>query len=380
MLFRRRVNLDVAASAPVLPGALRAFSKAAKLCGNPSAPHEEGRAARAVLEEARTSIARLAGVRAPAVVFVSGATEANNLALRSVFLESSGHILYAEGAHASITETVAALVKEGCTADAIPFKDGALDRARLVALIRSDTKIVVVERVASETGVMTDCRDVRRTLDANGAAHILLQVDATQAPFIDSIERTHLGADYLTLDAQKIGGVRGIGALLHSPRAKVHPMIQGGGQEQGVRSGTPSPALAAAFAHALTVREEGRAAFIERASRLRTRMKEEMKGDAIFVNEGRQQAPHILNLSLLERDTDYLVALMDAAGVAVSTRSSCETDAEGSRGVMALVNDAQRSAATLRISFGPETTDAQIDAGIRAFSQAVRFIDQHRLK
>jgi cysteine desulfurase len=384
---KKRVYLDWASAAQVLPKPHRAFVAAFPSYENPSSVHDEGQNARRVLEDARTRIARLAGIKVDAVIFTSGATEANNLAIQGVLkAHTNPHVLYLPSAHSSVTETVQAMVKDGVEIETIALAGTQIDLETLKKQLRPETVLVCVDAVCGETGVRFATRDVRRVLDAarpQGSARILLHVDASQTPFIENIDRLHLGADLLTLDAQKVGGVRGIGVLIAPSVIPLQPILFGGGQERGLRPGTESPALAQAFAVALEQANEGREKFIERARAARAAFLTSVVTAIpdVLVNEAakqEQQAPHIINLSFPGRDTDYAVMLMNTAGFTIATRSACETDSEtGSRAVQAYFDNAQRSSTTLRISWGPSTSERDIRRGAEALVQTIRFLDAH---
>ncbi len=382
----KRVYLDVAAASEVTPGALRVFTRTITQKGNPGAFHEEGRASLRILEESRRAIASLVGVKSDAVVFTASATEANNLAIMGVIehMHATGRpyesmqVLYAQGAHASTTEVVTELARKGVQVEAIPFTDGALDSAWVREHIGDSTVLVCLESVASETGVLTNTKDVRRLIDKQ-APKALLHVDASQSPYVEHIEREHFGADTLVFDAQKVGGVRGIGALVLSGRARLAPILFGGGQEKGIRPGTASPAHAAAFAYALEESQRIRPGFVARSRRIRRKLIEVVTGAVtnVYVNEGQEQAPHIVNFSCVGRDTDYLVALLNEAGFAVSTKSACESlSEEGSRGVLALTNDSAKAVATLRVSWGPTTKEQDVMRFAKVLIAKIVFIDQ----
>lgn len=207
----------------------------------------------------------------------------------------------------------------------------------------------------------------------------LLHVDASQAPLTEKISRAHFDADMMVLDASKIGEVRGIGALIAHRTIPLEPLYRGGGQERGLRPGSEVPELAKAFARALHASARGRERFRTAAEKERTRLIATIttKIPNVFVHESRTQAPNILNLSLVGRDTDYLVALLDEAGFAVSTRSACETDSEeGSRAIAALTHDAEQARATLRISWSSGIGRYELSRFAEAVVQAVAFIDK----
>ncbi|MDB5264733.1 MAG: Cysteine desulfurase [Parcubacteria group bacterium] len=388
MFGSKRIYLDWAAAAPTSARAKRVFDVALDAFGNPSSPHTEGRAAKAILEDARARIAKLAGTKAEAVIFTANATEANALAIRGHIkaLVKAGreakdmHVLYMPSAHSSIGGALAILGKRGVSLSPITLKDGAADLAALKSSLTPNTVLVCMDLVCGETGALYDVRDVRRVLDAynkENGKHITLHVDASQAPLVTSYELNRLGADMLSLDAQKVGGVRGIGVLIAPRHVPLLPLIRGGGQERGMRPGTEPHALAAAFVVALEDADKGREKFVESALNSRKALLESIKKvEKVEVNEGKEQAPHILNLSFIGRDTDYLAALLDEAGFAVSTKSACESDSEeGSRAVLALTNDEARAVSTLRVSWGPETRGADLMRFSEALINAVQFLD-----
>ncbi len=371
----RRIYLDHASAAPVSKHAERAFLKSLSAYGNPSAAHQEGRAAKEVLEAARLSIARLVEVKPEAIIFTSGATEANALALNGVLNgKQRPHVLYCPTSHSSVLE---ALTHMDVESEPLHLTEGGgVDMHALEKQLRPDTVLVSVPAVESETGTRYDTREMRRVLDRVSPG-ILLHVDAAQLPTSSSIQRVRLGADLMTLDAQKVGGVRGIGCLVAPRHIPLTPLIYGGGQERGMRSGSEPSALAASFAAALEEREKSRSEFTTRSLQMRETLLQELKDIQGLVVNGVDQVSHILNLSLRGRDTDYLVALLDEAGYAVSTRSACETDAEGSRVVLAMTGDEERSRSTLRVSWGPEIRGSDLKKFAQSLKREVAFLDLH---
>lgn len=381
----RRSYLDWAAAAPVTPAVMRSYRRALTYFGNPSSPHSEGRDARALLEDARVRIARLASVKADAVLFTSGATEANALALLGLVRASAvekPHVLYLPSAHASTRGAMEMLKREGVDVEPLTVSDAAINLEHLRRQVREKTVLVALEAVCGETGTRFDTRGVWRTLESlRLPSRPKIHVDASQLPLVESFELTRLGADTLSLDAQKVGAVRGIGVLIAPRHIPLAPVLEGGGQERGVRPGTESPALAQAFALALEEAHEGAAAFSLRAAGMRTRLLAQLEEgiEGVERNGGKAQAPHILNISLMKRDTDYLATLLDEAGFAVSTRSACATDSDGSVAVLALHGDRNRASATLRISWGPSTEERALTRCATALVRAVRFLDKNAI-
>lgn len=366
---------------------------AAGVSGNPSSPHEEGRRARQKLEDARTKIARLTEVQPDDVIFTSGATESNALAIlgHAMALKKERrkdiHILYVPSSHASIVENAKLLGTYGVAVEALPIKNYRVDTEALVHMVRDETALVAMEAVCGETGVIWNTREVasvlRKARGGGAASRIVLHVDASQAPLTENITRAHFDADMLTFDASKVGEIRGIGALVAHRTIPLSPLYSGGGQERGLRSGSEAPELAEKFAAALGAAASGREKFRAAAERERTKLVSAIIASVpnVYVQEGHSQAPCILNLSLPGRDTDYLVALLDEEGFAVSSRSACETDSEeGSRAVLALTGDRERARATLRISWNAAIGGRALARFASAFSRAVAFIDSSGLR
>ncbi len=391
MWFKRRAYLDVAAG----------------IGGNPSSSHEEGRRAKAVLEEARVSIARLTEVAPDDVIFTSGATESNALAILGSIraLRGAGkhdfHALYLPSAHASIIENMKLLAEEGVVVEPLPIKEYRVDTDALRAMLCKETVLVSMDAVCGETGVVWNTREVSQVLQKHGqkgyslapsglvrtsqpvasrtAFLPVLHVDASQAPLTEKITRDHFGADLLTFDGAKVGAMHGIGVLIAHRTIPLVSLYRGGGQERGLRPGTEDAERAGMCAAALRAAAHSRVPFCTAAAHERIRLIARIKEGIpdVYVQEGRTQAPNILSISLPGRDTDYLVALMDEDGFAISTRSACETDSdEGSRAVFALTGDRERARATLRISWGPDTPSRILIRFAHALVRAIAFIDR----
>ena len=371
MFWKRRTYLDIAAG----------------MSGNPSSPHTEGRRAKKMLEDARTDIARLLEVQADDVIFTSGATEANAIAILGL-LKAGDHALYLPSAHASIVENMKLASERAVTVEALPIKNARVDCERLKELLRPETRLVSMDAVCGETGVIWNTREVASLLQTHVGpprsymgGKPLLHVDASQAPLTEKISRAHFGADRMVLDGAKVGS-RGIGALIAHRTISLEPLYRGGGQERGLRPGSEVPELAQSFAAALCAAARNRQDFRAHAERARIGLISLIRRigpiSEILFNEGGAQAPNMLNLSLPGRDTDYLVALLDEAGFAVSTRSACESDSEkGSRAVFVLTRDQERARATLRISWGPFVGTGELTRFAQALTRAVAFIDNN---
>ncbi len=351
---------------------------AAGVSGNPSSPHAEGRAAKARLEAAREKIARLLEVKADDIVFTSGATEANALAILGYVRvarkrhRNNAHVLYLPSAHASVVENMQLLKGEGVIVEAMPIREGRIDVAALSQLITPNTIFASMDAVCGETGMVWNTREVADLLHKK---NVVVHVDASQAPLTEKVTRSHFGADMLTFDVSKVTPLRGLGLLVAHRTIPFEPLYRGGGQERGLRPGSEVPYAAELFAEGLLLAVKEREEFAARAALSRAELVAELSRriPEALVNEGHDQVPNILNISLLDRDTDYLVALLDEAGFAVSTRSACETESEhGSRAVLALTGDSARAKSTLRISWGPSVRHREVLRFAEALEKALK--------
>ncbi len=377
MFWKRRVYLDAAAAVPVKKEAARAYARAAIEFGNPSSAHEEGRRAKDVLEDARRDIARLTEVKPDDVIFTSGATEANALVVLGLPKEGQ-HVLYLPSAHASVVENMNLLLKRDVVVEPLPIKNGRVDTDALRTMLRPNTVLISMDAVCGETGTIWNTREVAQAIK-NADSRARLHVDASQTPLSEKLTRAHFSADLMTLDSGKAGGVRGMGCLIAHRTIPLAPLFGGGSQERGLRPGTENPALAAAFAAALIACARERDSFRESAEADRAFLTEFISTNIpkFHLNGGKETVPHILNISLLGRDTDYLVALLSEAGYAVATKSACETDSEeGSRAVFALSGDAERAKSTLRISWGTSVSRRDLERFARELKKEVVFLDR----
>ncbi|MCX6786485.1 MAG: aminotransferase class V-fold PLP-dependent enzyme [Candidatus Kaiserbacteria bacterium] len=373
------------------------LDRAAGASANTSSPHEEGRRSREQLERARADIARLIEVQPDDVIFTSGATEANALAIlgsvrgltkslisgfgMSGLRKSTLHVLYLPSAHASVVENIKLLSREGVEIEELPIANYRVNIEALKKMIRKETVLISMDAVCGETGTVWNTREVASVIREPSRAKrgILLHVDASQAPLTEKISRAHFDADMLTFDSSKVGTTRGIGALIAHRTIPLEPLYRGGGQERGLRPGSEPFELARNFAADLSAAVVGREKFCASAKIERIKLIEFIKNTlpTVYINEGRVQSSNILNISLPNRDTDYIVALLDEEEFAVSTRSACETDSEnGSRAVFALTGDTTRARATLRISWGPDIRPRAFVRFRKALARAVAFVSQ----
>ena len=375
----QRVYLDWNASAPLRVEARDALAAALDLSGNPSSVHGEGRAARAVVEQAREEVAALVGADPRNVVFTSGGTEANALAL-TPFIEAGtekrpfDRLLVSAIEHPSVRaggRFPAAKVEE------IPVRgNGVVDLVALERMLASGGRTLVSIMAANnETGVVQPVADAAAIVHGHGG---LLHVDAVQAAGRMLLDISALGADLMTLSAHKFGGAKGAGALIKRDEA-LHfpdPLIKGGGQERGHRAGTENVAAIAAFGAAATAVNAGLAAEVRHMAALREQLEAGLRAltpDAMIFGAEAERLPNTTLVAMPGGKAETLVIGFDLDGVAVSSGSACSSGKVAPSHVLAAMGvPAELARGAIRVSTGPATTEADIERLLIVWQKLVK--------
>ncbi|MDQ1530924.1 MAG: cysteine desulfurase [Microbacteriaceae bacterium] len=371
--------LDHAAGSPVRPAAAAAFAEALGRVGNPSSVHRHGQAARALLEEARERLAAVLDCDPLEVILTSGGTESVNLAIagtyRAVAPTGRRAVLVPGAEHAATVETVDALVAaEG--AALVPLAVDAtarLDPAVLVAALEqhADAALVTVLWANNEVGTVNP---VEELASAARAAGVPLHLDAVAAFGSLSVRFRASGAALLSVSAHKVGGPPGIGALVAARTTPIRAVLQGGGQERGLRSGTPAVAAAVAFAvaaeEAVRELEDEAARLAGLRDRARTGLLSALPGAVVRGADPAvpgARLPNNLHVTVPGVDGEDLLFLLDAAGVSVSTGSACLAGvARVSPVLLAMGLPVEEARGALRITFGHTSTEEDVDALLAA--------------
>lgn len=389
-LFRsqRRVYLDYASAPPVCGETEQAVRDTAHLIGNPGAIHQEAVAAKKSLERSRERIARAFGVKARDILFTSGLTEANNLAIigRARFLERTRrsldgtHWVVSAIEHSSVLAAFGEVERVGGSVTFVePDARGLISSEKIASVLKKETVFVSVGWANNEIGTVQPLREISATLRTHEAAHgseILFHTDAGQAPLYLSTTIHSLGVDLMCLGSNKLYGPHGIGALYQSHRATLAPIVFGGPQERGLRAGTENVALAAGFAAACerVVREREHEA--QRLKALRDKLAQDLLvavPDAQINGDTKHALPHMLNISIPGLSSEYLTLALDRKGFALSTKSACREGEESrSHVVAALGAEEWRAAHTLRISLGRDTSEAGLQHFVTTLGQILR--------
>jgi cysteine desulfurase len=375
--------LDYAASAPLRAEALAAMLPLLERpAANPSSQHGAGRAARAAVETAREQVAALVGAAPAEVVFTSGGTEADNLAVKGTVLDrppEGRHLVCSAVEHHAVLDAAAwAEADAGASVDLAPVDGlGRVDPDRLAGLLRPGrTALVAVMAANNEVGTG---QPVAAVAEAAHAAGAVLLCDAVQAAGLPGVDLAGDGIDLLALASHKLGGPTGVGALVVRPGTGLRPLVHGGGQERGLRSGTlPAAALAgfgAAAAAALAERQTGAAtALATLRSRLLAALRTlvpdlEVNGDPAPAGRG---LPGLLSVRFPGRRAEDLLLLLDRHGVACSAGSACASGAvTPSHVLVAMGREPAEARETIRFSLGHASTQADVDAAAAAVAQAL---------
>jgi len=369
------IYLDHNATSPLDPRVLEAMTPwLLGAHGNPASVHRPGRAAHLALEQARAQVAALVGAAPAEVIFTGGGTEADNLALKGVCSgKPSGRLLIGAIEHSAVLGPAGALAESGWSVEPIPVDgEGRYDLAALEGLLaKRDVKLVAAMFANNETGVVQDVAAIAAKSHEAGA---LLHCDAIQAAGKLAVDFRAVGADLMTLSAHKLNGPRGVGALIMDRRVDLKPLVQGGGQEQGLRGGTENLAGIVGFGKAaeLAKNELGQRASHARA--LRDALEKEVRtlpGARIFSG-GAERLPNTLQFGIEGIDGEWLVMELDKRGIAVSSGSACHSGkGEPSHVLLAMGLEPAVAKGALRVSFGQGNTAADAMAVAKALQEIV---------
>ena len=365
MTGRSRTYLDHNATTPLREAARTAAVEALSQVGNASSVHAEGRAAHHLIDEARETVARFLGVRTNMVVFTSGGSEANNLALR---VKEARSLIVSAVEHPSVLAPARA---DGRPLAEIPVDgDGIVDLDRLGDLLKAAEKpaLVSVMLANNETGVVQPVKAVADLVHAHGG---LLHVDVVQAAGRIPLRFMALGADLMTVSAHKLGGPQGAGALIADDRVRLDPLIKGGGQEFGRRAGTENVAAIAGFGAAIAEITEKPLPSGELRDDLEKGLKAIAPDVRVFGADA-SRVPNTTCFALPGLDAQTALMGFDLAGVAVSSGSACSSGKVSRSHVLAAMGIADELASgAVRISLGWNTTTKDIEAAITAWDGLV---------
>jgi cysteine desulfurase len=377
--------LDHAATTPIHPEVVEAMTLQLTRLGNPSSLHGSGRAARRVVEESRETIAAALNARPSEVVFTSGGTESNNLAVKGFAwarrAADAGRVRIVSTAiehHATLDPLHWLATTEGAKVDLAPVdRKGIVDLDALTAAVEADPASVALVSVMWANNEVGSLQPLDAVVELARRHGIPVHTDAVQAMGHVPVDFAKAGVDAMTVTGHKIGGPFGVGALLLSRDAEVTPLLHGGGQERDVRSGTIDAPAIAGFAVAAELAVKGQA---ERAAALAALRDDLVAGvlsvvpDAVVNGpDGDRRLPGNAHLSFPGCEGDSLLMLLDAQGIECSTGSACSAGVpQASHVLLAMGCDDATARSSLRFSLGHSSTDADVRRVIEAIGPAVR--------
>ena len=377
------IYLDHNATSPLRPGAKAAMAEALGDTGNPSSVHGSGRKARARIEMARESLARLAGCDPSGIIFTSGGSEANALAIRGALQAAADagnritRLMISAIEHDSVRGNAQVLVETapGLRLQEIPVsRDGKVDIEALRNMIIHGKGRVFVSVMAAnnETGVVQDVSQIGDVLKQECGAGALFHVDAVQTLGRKTLPFSSSGASYMTVSAHKLGGPQGAGALIVGPEAPLSAQHAGGGQESGRRAGTENVAAIAGFG-AIAADPAGLDVHADALGRLRDRFEAELKRvapDVVVFGETVARIPGTSNFAIPGLNSETAVIALDLDGIAVSSGAACSSGKVKPSHVLAAMGVPDSLARCgIRVSFGWSSRESDVDAAIDSLSR-----------
>ena len=390
--MRRQIYFDNSATTKISEEALRRYCEVSLAdFGNPSSLHKMGLDAEKILDSARGEILSSLGAQGASVIFTASGSEANNLAIlgRAFAKERysrGGKIITTDSEHASVYAPLERLASLGFNVVKIPTRGGVIDLEVLKKELTREVILVTMMLVNNETGALYDIPAVSALMKRQ-SPEALLHVDATQGYMKLPVLKSRLGADMITVSAHKIEGPKGIGALVvdsHVLKSRgLSPVVFGGGQELGLRSGTENVPAVAAFGEAVKI---ARAELSERHKTLlglRSYLTEKLDTDAAlseisYINPD-SHAPHILNITLPKIKSETMLHYLSSFGIYVSSGSACSSNAPGvSSALLAFGKSEAEADCSLRISFSHRNTFSEVDELTDALASGVARLSRIR--
>ena len=379
----RRVYLDNSATTPVDPRVAAAMTRAVvETFGNASSVHGFGQQARAAIDRARREVASLIGAKQNEIVFTSGGTEANNLAIRGLgeaSIAHGRHIITSAIEHPSVAGVCVELEKLGWEVTRLPvYHNGIVRLVDLAAAVRPDTVLITVMLANNEIGTIQPVSEIGsfvRDRRAAGQRHLWLHTDAVQAAGRIPLNVDELGCDLLTMSAHKLYAPKGTGALYVRRGVRLHGQNVGGHQERERRAGTENVPGIVAFGEAAKLAREELEQRSTRDRALRDRFEAEVRSritDVVLNGDREHRLGHLSNISFRFIEGEGLLINLDLEGVAVSTGSACSSGTlEPSPVIRALGVDDELARGSIRFSFGKDNTEADVDYAVEVLSRAV---------
>jgi len=366
------IYLDYSATTPVNKEVIDTYlSVCTDFIGNPNSMHSLGIKSKKLIDASTKQIADILGVKPSEVIYTSGASEANNTAIKGVcfkYKSRGKHIITTELEHSSIIAPLNFLSSLGYEIDFVKLdKNGLVDLDDLKRLLRDDTVLVTIASVNSEVGVKQDLKEISKIVKSNPKT--LFHSDVTQSIGKDKIDFSIL--DMASMSCQKFYGMKGIGALIKKENLIIEPLVHGGKSTTIFRSGTPPTPLIASFAKALRLAYEDFNEKSKKVKEVHDYLIEKLKKLDVDINSNDKCMPHIVNISLRGIKSETMLHALEDFNIFISTQTACSTG-DYSKAVFAITGDKKRAESSMRISLSHLTTKKEIDEFIDIFDKQIK--------
>lgn len=371
------IYLDYNATTPVDKRVLDTFNKVCmEYPGNSNSLHSLGIKSKELEDYATSEIAKMLGVKNGEIIYTSGASESNNLAIKGVCLKYQNrgkHIITTFLEHSSIIGPLNHLTKMGFEVDFVKITDdGLVDIEHLKSLLRNDTVLVSISMVDSEIGLKQPIQEIAKILEEYPKCYF--HVDCTQAYGKIPVDLT--GVDLASMSAHKIYGLKGIGLLIKKENINIEPLIHGGKSTTVFRSGTPALPLIVSLMKALKLIIPNVDDNYEYVSKLNKKIRDRLgKYDRVHINSTENSIPNVINFSLRGIKPETFVHALDEKEIYISTKSACSSSDSMSNSVYALTKDKDLSNASLRISLSYMTTELEINKFLEIFDECYKKLE-----
>ena len=368
------IYLDYSASTPVDKDVLESFNRAClEFPGNPNSLHTLGVNSKKLIDSATKQIADILKIKENEIIYTSGSSEANNMALKGICLKYKNrgkHIITTHYEHSSIYGPIGYLQTLGFEVDFVNSKeDGTVDLEHLKSLMREDTILVTINAINSEIGIIQPINEIGDIVHTNPKC--FYHVDITQA--VSKIKLDLSNVDLASFSAHKFFGIKGIGALIKKEKVMLEPLIHGGKSTTIFRSGTPAHPLIVSLAKALRLASsdiEKRYLYVQELNKY---LKDNLaKYEDVYINSNDKCLPHILNISVVGVKPETFLHALERFQVYISTQTACASKESHSASVMALTNDEKRAKSSLRISLSHVTTKEELEKFLEIFDKCYK--------
>ena len=369
------IYLDYSATTPVNKEVLDTFSKVSlDFPGNPNSLHKLGVESKRLIDSATKQIEELLKLKDKEIIYTSGSSESNNLAIKGLCLKHEGmgkHIITTNLEHSSIYGPIGYLQKLGYEVDFVKTNNGLVDLEDLERLIKDDTVLVTIASVNSETGVCQNIKEIAKLLKDKKC---FFHVDMTQSVGKVNIDMNDV--DLVSFSAHKFYGLKGIGVLVKNKDLTLEPLIHGGKSTTVYRSGTPALPLIASISKALRLALTDLDKKYDHIKELNTYIKEKLsKYENVHINSNENSIPHILNLSVMHAKPETFQHALEEYDIYISTQSACSANNPVSKAVLEVTKDEETAKHSIRVSLSALTTKEEVDIFLDAFDKCYKKLE-----